>query len=107
MKLKDQKIIEIYNGTITAQLFPKYVLKTVENFVKLAEKNYYDDVIFHRVIWILWIQGGDHEPAVVAKVFMEPTRLKTSFLKNYLTSLVLFQLVNVVRTQWQSILYCH
>ena len=35
-------VIETTMGTITAQLFPKYAPKTVENFVKLAEKNYYD-----------------------------------------------------------------
>ena len=52
-------VIETTMGTITAQLFPKYAPKTVENFVKLAEKNYYDDVIFHRVIPDFMIQGGD------------------------------------------------
>ena len=52
-------VIETTMGTITAQLFPKYAPKTVENFVKLAEKNYYDDVIFHRVIPVFMIQGGD------------------------------------------------
>ena len=52
-------VIETTMITITAQLFPKYAPKTVENFVKLAEKNYYDDVIFHRVIPDFMIQGGD------------------------------------------------
>ena len=52
-------VIETTMGTITAQLFPKYAPKTVENFVKLAEKNYYDNVIFHRVIPDFMIQGGD------------------------------------------------
>lgn len=52
-------VIETTMGTITAQLFPKYAPKTVENFVKLAEKNYYNNVIFHRVIPDFMIQGGD------------------------------------------------
>ena len=52
-------VIETTMGTITAQLFPKYAPKTVENFVKLAEKNYYDNVIFHRIIPDFMIQGGD------------------------------------------------
>lgn len=51
--------IDTTMGTIKVQLFPKQAPKTVENFVKLAEKHYYDDVIFHRVIPDFMIQGGD------------------------------------------------
>lgn len=32
------------------ELYPDYVPKTVENFVGLVKKHYYDEVIFHRVI---------------------------------------------------------
>lgn len=46
-------------GDILVQLFPKYANKTVNNFIQLAEKHYYDDVIFHRVIPDFMIQGGD------------------------------------------------
>lgn len=46
-------------GDILIQLFPKYAQKTVNNFIQLAEKHYYDDVIFHRVIPDFMIQGGD------------------------------------------------
>lgn len=46
-------------GDITLQLFPEEAPKTVENFVGLAEKGYYDGVIFHRVIPNFMIQGGD------------------------------------------------
>lgn len=46
-------------GTIELELFEKGTPKTVENFVGLANKKYYDGVIFHRVIDGFMIQGGD------------------------------------------------
>ncbi|PRO77942.1 peptidylprolyl isomerase [Lactiplantibacillus pentosus] len=46
-------------GDIKVQLFPKQAPKSVENFVGLAEKGYYDGIIFHRVIPEFMIQGGD------------------------------------------------
>ncbi len=46
-------------GNFTIELFEKQVPSTVGNFVKLAEKNFYDGVIFHRVIDGFMIQGGD------------------------------------------------
>ena len=46
-------------GNFTIELFEKETPKTVENFVKLAEKNFYNGVIFHRVIDGFMIQGGD------------------------------------------------
>lgn len=59
-KVKGPKaIIETTMGDIKVQLFPQQTPKTVENFVKLAEKKYYDNVIFHRVIPDFMIQSGD------------------------------------------------
>lgn len=52
-------IIETNMGTIELELFAKKAVKTVENFVGLAEKGYYNGVIFHRVIDNFMIQGGD------------------------------------------------
>jgi cyclophilin family peptidyl-prolyl cis-trans isomerase len=46
-------------GDFTIELFEAEVPNTVGNFVKLAEKNFYDGVIFHRVIDGFMIQGGD------------------------------------------------
>ena len=46
-------------GTFTIELFEKETPNTVGNFVKLAEKNFYNGVIFHRVIDGFMIQGGD------------------------------------------------
>src|ERR1700760_2345869 len=45
-------------GTIELELFDEDAPKTVENFKKLARDNFYDEVIFHRVIPDFMIQGG-------------------------------------------------
>ncbi|MDP2364460.1 MAG: peptidylprolyl isomerase [Ignavibacteria bacterium] len=52
-------VIKTNMGTIEIELFEKQTPKTVENFVGLANKGYYKDVIFHRVIDGFMIQGGD------------------------------------------------
>ena len=46
-------------GDIEADLFTTDAPKAAGNFVDLAKKGYYDDVIFHRVIPGFVIQGGD------------------------------------------------
>lgn len=51
--------IETTKGDITLELFDSEAPKTVENFVTLAKKGFYDGVIFHRVISGFMIQGGD------------------------------------------------
>ena len=48
-------------GDITVELFAKDAPKTVNNFVFLANEDFYDGVIFHRVINEFMIQGGDPE----------------------------------------------
>ncbi|GMU95173.1 MULTISPECIES: peptidylprolyl isomerase [Ignavibacterium] len=52
-------IIQTNMGTIEIELFADKTPKTVENFVGLANKGYYNGVIFHRVIDNFMIQGGD------------------------------------------------
>ncbi len=60
---KDEAIvkvkIETTLGLIEANLFAAEAPKTVENFVKLAEKGFYNGIIFHRVIPDFMIQTGD------------------------------------------------
>ncbi len=46
-------------GTIKAELYPEIAPNTVNNFISLINKGYYDGVIFHRVIPGFMIQGGD------------------------------------------------
>jgi len=52
-------VIQTNKGTIRFELLEDEAPKTTENFIKLAEKGYYDGVIFHRVIEGFMIQGGD------------------------------------------------
>lgn len=52
-------VMETLLGTIKIKLFPEFAPKTVENFKGLIAKNYYDGLIFHRVIPDFMIQGGD------------------------------------------------
>lgn len=52
-------IIEMENGDVMeGELYEDIAPKTVENFVSLIEKNFYDGLIFHRVIPGFMIQGG-------------------------------------------------
>ncbi|MGB7201490.1 MAG: peptidylprolyl isomerase [Pyrinomonadaceae bacterium] len=52
-------VIETNKGTIKFELLEQDAPKTTENFRLLADKKYYDGVIFHRVIPNFMIQGGD------------------------------------------------
>jgi hypothetical protein len=51
--------IQTNKGTIKFELLEDDAPKTTENFRLLAEKGYYDGVIFHRCINGFMIQGGD------------------------------------------------
>lgn len=52
--------IEMENGdVIKAELYPETAPNTVNNFISLINKGYYNGLIFHRVIPGFMIQGGD------------------------------------------------
>lgn len=51
--------IETTKGDIYAELYQAEAPKTVENFMMLAKKGFYDGIIFHRVIPGFMIQTGD------------------------------------------------
>ena len=54
--------IEMENGDIMkAELYPEVGPNTVNNFISLVKKGFYDGIIFHRVIEGFMIQGGDPE----------------------------------------------
>jgi len=48
-------------GVIKAELYPNIAPITVTNFIKLVEENFYDGLIFHRVIEGFMIQGGGYD----------------------------------------------
>ena len=52
-------VIQTNKGTIRVELLESDAPKTTENFITLAERGYYDGIIFHRVIRNFMIQGGD------------------------------------------------
>jgi cyclophilin family peptidyl-prolyl cis-trans isomerase len=52
-------VLETNKGTIKFELLEDDAPKTTENFRLLAEKDYYNGIIFHRVIENFMIQGGD------------------------------------------------
>ena len=60
--------IELENGAVMkGELYPNLAPKTVENFVKLAKDNFYNGLIFHRVIEGFMIQGGGYDSSLNPK----------------------------------------
>ena len=52
--------ITMANGDVMkAELYPEIAPNTVNNFISLVQKGFYDGLIFHRVIAGFMIQGGD------------------------------------------------
>lgn len=72
--------IEMENGgIISAELYPEVAPITVENFAALIEENFFDGLIFHRVIPGFMIQGGGYD---VNGVHHEAASIKGEFDKN-------------------------
>jgi cyclophilin family peptidyl-prolyl cis-trans isomerase len=56
-----QAVLKTSSGNITLDLFADKTPVTVNNFIYLSQKGFYDNTIFHRVINGFMIQGGDPE----------------------------------------------
>ncbi len=52
-------VVETNKGNIELELYPEHAPETVNNFIFLARKGFYDGVSFHRVISNFMIQSGD------------------------------------------------
>jgi len=60
-------LIETSQGNITIELYPEKAPKTVANFIKYVEDDFYTNTIFHRVINNFMIQGGGFEKDLTEK----------------------------------------
>ena len=76
--------ITMDNGDVMkAELYPEVAPNTVNNFISLVKKGFYDGLIFHRVINGFMIQGGDPDgnaqaaPATRSRVNFPPTVSRT------------------------------
>ena len=70
---------EMENGkTIKAELYPEIAPNTVNNFLSLVNKGYYDGLTFHRVIYGFMIQGG----GLTADMEQKPTQYGRSRIFN-------------------------
>ena len=57
--MKQTAVITLDNGqTVSIEFFPEDAPKTVENFVTLAKKGFYNGLTFHRVVPDFVVQGG-------------------------------------------------
>ncbi len=59
MNIVKAEMIMENGGSVKLELYPDTAPITVENFKKLCNQNFYDGLIFHRVISGFMIQGGD------------------------------------------------
>lgn len=51
--------LETSMGAVSVEMYYRHAPKTCRNFVELARRGYYDNVIFHRIIKDFIVQGGD------------------------------------------------
>ena len=69
--------ITMENGdVITAELYPDVAPVSVNNFISLIQKGYYDGLIFHRVINGFMIQGGGFDRNLHQKSTHAPIKLE-------------------------------
>jgi len=65
-------VMETSLGTIVIELWEDRAPATVENFLRYVDNDYYDGLIFHRVISGFMIQGGGFDADMVQKTTFDP-----------------------------------
>jgi Peptidyl-prolyl cis-trans isomerase (rotamase) - cyclophilin family len=73
------EIIMENGGVMQGELYPEIAPITVENFLKLIDSNFFDGLIFHRVIPGFMIQGGGLDAKMNPK---NTTEIKGEFASN-------------------------
>ena len=77
------KIIMDDDSTIELELYPEIAPITVENFLKLIDEKYFDNLCFHRIIDNFMIQGGGYYvDGNELKMAKECNAIKGEFLSN-------------------------
>lgn len=71
-------VMETNKGTITIELWPDKAPVTVENFLRYADNELYDGLIFHRVISGFMIQGGGFNENMVQLSTYDPIKNEAS-----------------------------
>ena len=67
-------VMETNKGTITIELFVDKAPITVENFLRYTDNNFFDELVFHRVINGFMIQGGGFSSEMVQKSTYDPIK---------------------------------
>ena len=67
-------IIETNRGNITIEVYPKKAPVTVKNFENYVESEFYNGLIFHRVISNFMIQGGGFDKNMMQKKANKPIK---------------------------------
>ena len=70
-------VIETSLGNITVELEADRAPKTVENFLKYVDKEFYNGTVFHRVMSNFMIQGGGMKPDLSEKPVRAPITLES------------------------------
>lgn len=71
-------VMETNKGTITIELWADKAPISVENFLRYTDNNFYDGMIFHRVIPGFMAQGGGFDPDMVQKSTYEAIKNEAS-----------------------------
>lgn len=71
-------VMDTSKGTITIELFADAAPITVENFLRYTDNDFYDGLVFHRVISGFMVQGGGFGPDMVQKSTYDPIKNEAS-----------------------------
>lgn len=78
-----QVLMKTSMGDIVIELYPEKAPKTVANFLKYVDDNFYSNLIFHRVIGNFMIQGGGFDKDMRQKATNAPIPIESkNGLKN-------------------------